>query len=198
MKIFLTFLSIYTSLGIHFAYSYEAKRQLVEQNERVQIRSFRKGEEQNLYQLFYETVHSVNSKDYNQEQIEVWAPKSFDKQKWELRFGRNITLVAEKGKAKNVVGFTVLGKADYHESMLYVHKDFLHQGVGPALVKAREQKALELGMKEVMFDVSITAFPFFKKYGYSLDGEQVKVISGVEFKVYVMKKLLSGIKDGSL
>ncbi len=31
-----------------------------------------------LYALFYDTIHTINTKDYTQDQLDVWAPRGGD------------------------------------------------------------------------------------------------------------------------
>lgn len=38
------------------------------------IRNYQKNDLKNIIFLFKETVHSINSKDYTQEQVKIWAP----------------------------------------------------------------------------------------------------------------------------
>jgi len=39
----------------------------------MEVRKFRKGEEKELWKLFYNTVHNVNIQDYDENQIAAWA-----------------------------------------------------------------------------------------------------------------------------
>lgn len=39
------------------------------------LRAFVQEDAKQCAQLFYDTIHKVNSKDYNQKQINAWAPK---------------------------------------------------------------------------------------------------------------------------
>ena len=39
-----------------------------------------------LTELFYETVHSVNTKDYTKEQVDAWADGNVDLEKWNQSF----------------------------------------------------------------------------------------------------------------
>lgn len=39
------------------------------------IRTFQKGDLEQVLQLFYETIHTVNAKDYNLLQLQAWAPE---------------------------------------------------------------------------------------------------------------------------
>ena len=53
--------------------------------------------------LFYDTVHQINIRDYSKEQVDAWAPKDMDYQRWKDALFRKITYVADdNGK---IVGF---------------------------------------------------------------------------------------------
>jgi len=45
--------------------------------------------------LFYETVHSVNSADYTEEQLDAWVPEDMSLPELENRLSNNYTVVAE-------------------------------------------------------------------------------------------------------
>jgi len=46
------------------------------------IREYTLGDEAEIYQLFYATVHHINCKDYTQIQLDLWAPKEPELHKW--------------------------------------------------------------------------------------------------------------------
>lgn len=46
------------------------------------IRNFIVGDEVEIYKLFHDAVHSINSKDYDEVQLNTWAPKEADLEKW--------------------------------------------------------------------------------------------------------------------
>lgn len=48
-----------------------------------------------LAKLFYDTVHTVNSAHYTKEQLDVWATKDIDLDKWNKSFLINTTFVVE-------------------------------------------------------------------------------------------------------
>ena len=80
-----------------------------------------------LADLFYQTVHSVNAKDYTKEQFDVWATGKVDLHAWDKSFLEHYTVVAvEDGM---IVGFGDIDETG-HIDRLYVHKD--HQGEGNA------------------------------------------------------------------
>jgi len=76
-----------------------------------------------MLRLFYNTVHTVNAKDYNQEQLENWAPETIDKKKWEERLTNNVCFVNICNK--QITGFGELSEEGGIDTM-YVHKN--HQG----------------------------------------------------------------------
>lgn len=49
---------------------------------RMEIRKYQPSDCKTLTELFYHTVHTVNAKDYTEEQLNVWATKQMDLEKW--------------------------------------------------------------------------------------------------------------------
>ncbi|MFI4938430.1 MAG: GNAT family N-acetyltransferase [Candidatus Berkiellales bacterium] len=153
------------------------------------IRSFRIGDEKEIYQLFYDTVRNVNIKDYSAEQVDIWAPEKADLEKWRNSLDKNHTLVAVKKGTTQIIGFFDL-TAEGCLDRGYVHKDYQGQGVGHYLLLAMEDKGRELGFKELFSDVSITAIPFMEKHGYVVEEKLTKIVSDVQFVNYRMRKTL--------
>ncbi|WP_246067942.1 GNAT family N-acetyltransferase [Legionella geestiana] len=151
------------------------------------IREYQPGDEVAIYQLFYDTVHHINRKDYTQEQLNTWAPLTPDLTSWKNSLSKNHSFVTVAAGSHQIIGF-----ADLEETGClcrgYVHKDHQSQGIGKALLLAREARAKELGIKRLYSEVSITAKPFFEKCGYVVLNEQTKVINGVSFINYYMVK----------
>ncbi len=44
----------------------------------MEIRKFRRGEEHEIWRLFYNTIHNVNIRDYDNLQVDAFAPDDFD------------------------------------------------------------------------------------------------------------------------
>ncbi len=139
--------------------------------------------------LFHDTVHSVNSKDYNKEQLDAWAPEDLEKNKsrWQEHLEKGICFVAKLNS--HLVGFADMTDSG-HLHGLYVHKDFQGQGIASKLLDAIEKAAKKLGLKALSTEGSITAYPFFQKKGSIVDKKQEKELRGVLFINYVMHKTL--------
>ena len=78
-----------------------------------------------VLQLFHDTIHTINRHDYSQEQINAWAPKNPDRQRWTAKLTQHITYVAKIGDM--VVGFADATPQGYIDHV-YTHKDFQGKG----------------------------------------------------------------------
>lgn len=139
-----------------------------------------------MAQLFYDTVHEINKKDYTQEQLEVWAPKDRDIKTWSESFLYHNSLVAIIDD--KIVGFADMDETGYLDR-LYVHKDYQNQGVASKLCEW-----LENDCKEVIISVhaSISAKSFFENRGYVTKKKQEVERKGIKLINYVMEKRKSG------
>ncbi|MFO8671907.1 GNAT family N-acetyltransferase [Legionella pneumophila serogroup 1] len=157
------------------------------QSPKFYIRAYKLGDEAEIYQLFYDTVHHINCKDYTEEQLDTWAPRNPDLSSWANSLSKNHSFVAIHSESNRIIGF-----ADLEENGClnrgYVHKDYQGQGIGKSLLLARENRARELGIKQLFSEVSITAKPFFEKCGYVTIKEQTKVLNDISFINYYMVK----------
>lgn len=154
----------------------------------VTIRPLKKSDIEHCVKLFYETVHSVNAKDYTQAQRDAWAPRNIDptSEGWQSLLN-NISFVAECDN--EIVGFMDMTHEGYLDRA-YVHKNYQGKGVASALYRMLEQQAIASGLTEIFTEASITAKPHAEAKGFKVHKEQKKVVNGVELINYVMKKLL--------
>ena len=89
--------------------------------------------------LFYDTVHTINRRDYSPAQLDAWATGTVNLAQWNERFLTSRTLVAEADGV--LIGFGNMDAGGYLD-MLYVHRDYQRQGVARALLAARFQSKL--------------------------------------------------------
>ena len=48
----------------------------------MKIRRYKSVDFNEITELFYNTVHSINIKDYSKDQVNVWATGELDYEKW--------------------------------------------------------------------------------------------------------------------
>jgi putative acetyltransferase len=153
----------------------------------LEIRRANTDDTAQICRLFYDTVTNVNNKDYTPGQIEIWAAKYKDTERWKAKINEQNFFVAElDGKITGFGSITDKGYLDY----MYVHKDHQGQGIATELLKVIEQTADELQLKEIWAEVSITARPFFKSKGFGITKLFTTNVNGIEFEDSIMKKNL--------
>ena len=117
-----------------------------------------------LAALFYETIHTVNARDYPQEQLDAWADGHVDLDAWNESFLAHNTYVAVQecvgaddidsrasdstdtapgktgGSPANalIIGFGDMDDTGYLDR-LYVHKDYQGRGVATAICDRLEE-----------------------------------------------------------
>lgn len=52
----------------------------------MDIRQYQQSDRKELIELFYNTVHTVNAKDYTKEQLDAWATGRVDLGKWDFSY----------------------------------------------------------------------------------------------------------------
>lgn len=144
----------------------------------MRIRAYRSEDCPTLAELFHETVHTVNARDYGPEQLDAWADGRVDLAAWDRSFLAHTTLVAEEDGT--VVGFADLAEDGYLDR-LYVHRDWQGRGVATALCDALPGARVT--------HASITVRPFFEKRGWRVVREQQVERHGVLLTNFVMERL---------
>lgn len=151
-------------------------------NKHVIIRKYLSSDCKHLIKLFYNTVHTINAKDYTNEQLNVWASGNTDIDKWNLSLSEHFTLVAVKNDI--IVGFGDIDQTGYLDR-LYVHKDYQNQGVATAICNKLESR---FSVNKITVHSSITAKLFFVHRGYKVIKEQQVTKMGIALTNYVMEK----------
>ena len=145
------------------------------------IRKYEPSDCEYLAQLFYDTVHTINARDYSEEQLKVWATGAIDLEQWNHSFMEHYTVVAQLDD--KIVGFGDIDPNGYLDR-LYVHKDYQHKGVATAICDELESAVL---VNIIYTHASITARPFFAKRGYQVVKEQQVERNGIFLINYVME-----------
>ena len=103
------------------------------------LRPYRPADKRILQQLFHDTVHTVNARDYSTEQAEAWAPALPDWEYW-AKLDTQYCFVIENHKL--IVGFaslSLLGSLDFLYAVSYTHLDvYKRQAYRPRWKRKRE------------------------------------------------------------
>lgn len=145
------------------------------------LREYQPSDCKEITELFYHTVHTVNSKDYTKEQLNVWATGQVDLEKWNQSLQEHYSIVAVENDV--IVGFGDIDSTGYLDR-LFVHAD--HQGKGIAAAICDQLK--QVVPDTITTHVSITEKPFFEKRGYKVVKKQQVERQGVILTNFVMEK----------
>lgn len=150
---------------------------------KTEIRQAVVSEAQAIIALHSDTVRRVNSADYSPEQIGRWIGKRrVEITESMIQQGQYWGCVDEMGKLLGV------GNLSEHEIKgLYIHADYLREGIGSALLARMEQELRARGVLESQVDSTLTAAGFYRKMGYVEVGR--KQVGDVMLEVICMRKM---------
>jgi len=153
---------------------------------KTEIRPAVVSEAQAIIDLHSDTVRRVNSADYSPEQIGRWIGKRrVEITESMIQQGQYWVCVDETGK---LLGIGHLSEEEI--TGLYVHADYLREGIGSALLTRLEQELRSRGVLESQVDSTLTAAGFYRKMGYVEIGR--KKVGDAMLEVICMRKMFPG------
>ena len=154
-----------------------------------EVLSIRKAQPDEVIQqlrIQIDALRTLCKEDYTPEQIEGLIERNI---RYSSRGGCQceLTLVAEADGV--VVGFAaLLGR---RISAIYVHPQFVRQGIGSRLLTGLERIAATQKIRTLRVAASLTAKPFYQANGYQVLGESyLGVDKGLRVRYIDMKKRL--------
>ena len=153
----------------------------MKRSDAMNIREFRIGDEPELHAVFHSAIHEIACKDYTAEQIEAWAPDSLGLEQWTNKMREN-----DPGRIVAYADVQPNGYIDH----FFVSGAHARQGIGTLLMKRLHDVADEKGILALTADVSRTAQPFFRKFGFSVIEERAPLVRGVVVPNALMRKEL--------
>lgn len=155
-------------------------------SKKIIIREYQAEDVQDLANIYYNTIHNFNIRDYTQEQVNVWAPESSREAiYWAKKLEKTKPFVAILDNT--LVGFAEF-EPDGHIDCFYCHHLWIGCGIGSALMSAIYEQAKKKNIPRIFAEVSITARPFFEKQGFTTITQQTVVVAGIELINYKMEK----------
>ena len=138
---------------------------------------------QELWDVYFTSIRMICCNDYSREQIEAWAPESFDINLFKDKMNKLNPFVA-------VLDGKVIGYADLQESGLidhfFVHGEFQGKGAGKKLMESILVKGNNY--PKLYSHVSHTAKPLYLKYGFSVSKVKNEEVRGVQIENNLMVK----------
>jgi ribosomal protein S18 acetylase RimI-like enzyme len=150
------------------------------------IRIFQHGDHQAIAEIFCRAVHEIACAAYTPEQCLAWSAREPNYDHWQRRceLKRPFVAIADG----EVAGFLELDP-DGHIDCAYIHPKFQRRGIMTGLVAHAVNTCFVFGLKRVYVEASICARPLFEKAGFTVVGENIVTIQGVELLNFRMEKL---------
>ncbi|WP_428025637.1 GNAT family N-acetyltransferase [Arcobacter sp.] len=134
---------------------------------KIQIKSYDNSFKKDIPILFTNTIHKTCSKDYTQAQLNAWANPNIDFKIWEQRVAKTKPYLA-------IIQNKLVGFVEFYEDYIdcfYIHHEYQGMGIGKSLLEHVLSIAKKNNVFKIRVDVSITAKPFFEKFGF----KQIKI-----------------------
>ncbi|NSL85413.1 GNAT family N-acetyltransferase [Chitinophaga sp. Mgbs1] len=141
-----------------------------------------------LKSLYQGVIRAVNSRDYNEAQVAVWAARGERTESLIRRIHEQHFFVTETPD-RIITGFASIDNTGELD-MLFVHKDYQRRGIATLLMQQILAVARQLQLPTLTSYVSITAKPFFEKMGFRVITPQTMELDGVEISNFEMQKHL--------
>ena len=140
------------------------------------IRAYLEDDFPALCAIFLRAVKETASRDYSPAQIAAWA--QIDESRWKEKLAKSQVWVAIINAQP--VGF--ISRIEHYIDMLFVDPEYTRRGVASALLKPLIKSESELTV-----DASITAKPFFERYGFQTVKQQRVECRGTWFTNFYMR-----------
>lgn len=145
----------------------------------IQFRFFEHSDALSLRQVYESAVSQLTVGEYNLAQRTAWIQASADPKYW-LRVLERIqpTVTLVDGKVAGYFDLQPDGLIDH----FYVAASFAHQGVARAMMDEILQRAKLRDLSEIHAYVSLTAQPFFTRYGFEVVYRQNVEVGGQQLE----------------
>ena len=155
----------------------------------VTVRPYQANDAEGTLAVFLDAVTVTAATDYSPEQVAAWsAPQERNLAEWNLaRTGLGTVVAISDGE---LAGFSDVS-ADGYIHMMFVASRCGRRGVARDLLAAVERRAHRIGVSSLSTNASITARPFFERYGFVVVAEQHPITRGVRMRNFRMVKQLA-------
>lgn len=148
------------------------------------LRNYNDTDAAELLDLYRHTIRTVNSRDYNSEQITAWASDAIELEPWRARFNDRLAYVAEL--QQQIVGFADMDANGYLDR-LFVSAAHQRHGIAKRLLLQLIADAQAAGIATITTEASITAKPFFERFGFQVLQQQAVLCRGVRLTNFRMQ-----------
>lgn len=136
-----------------------------------EIRTAEPDDATHILDMHHDSVHSLAKTHYPQGKLDSWSPPPTSERIHnlanKLQSGDELGHVAEyDGK---IIGYAALVPDKKEIRAVYVSPEWVHQGVGKALLTTVMKQAIsEFGIEELTLSSSLNAIAFYQRHGFEI------------------------------
>ncbi len=153
----------------------------------MNIRYYIKGEEYQLFEIFYSSIHMNAKYHYSKEQLEAWAPNNYNLKEWIIKIQKINPFVI-------LVNNIIIGYADLQDNgyidHFFIRGGYNNKGYGSYLLKYIINTAKEKNIKTLESDVSLSAQKLFLKFGFKVIKRKKVIIKNQKIENVLMRASL--------
>ncbi len=133
------------------------------------------------------SIRKLLQHDYSTQQIEALAATQDVRKQGSLQ----LILLAKDDIENQLVGFVAMARSKPQIAGLYIHPQYVRQGVGSALLRTLMELAHELGYRSLYVVSSVTATPFYQANGFeTIEALAWLYLRGQWIRCVLLKKAL--------
>ncbi|HEY9405552.1 MAG TPA: GNAT family N-acetyltransferase [Pyrinomonadaceae bacterium] len=142
-----------------------------------------------IWRVHTRAIREIASSHYTPAETESWASPRAPEHYVEAIRNKEFYVAEEDGA---ITGFGALDHKQNEIEAVYVSPEVMRRGVGSAILRRLEERALELGVNSLKLDASLNAVAFYQSAGYEAQKEMKhRLASGVEIGCVLMTKKFS-------
>ena len=153
------------------------------------VRLYRDGDAPALAQIFYDSVRQSALGDYTQAQVEAWAPRVADPDRFAAKAADGRLFLVAVNERDEPIAFGDLEQGG-HIDYLYCRPDFVGKGVASALYDRLEAHARDRAMRRLYVEASERARRLFLRKSFTVVTRRDFAVNGVMIHNYAMEKFL--------
>lgn len=151
------------------------------------IRGMRFTEFNQVAKLIYDSVHTLCTKEYTEEELDAWVPPSMHMPAFRNSLSHCYAIVAVYDK--KIIGF-MSTERDGYINRLYTHPEWINKGVAKSLLENTQNWAKKQKIPYLVLESSKSAETFYQKQGFEKVGEIRSVKNNLVFISAKMRKEL--------
>lgn len=151
----------------------------------MNIREYKTKDNEEIYNIFYEAVHSIAETEYSINKLNSWAKKNIDLNKWCEKFKNCYTLVAEENN--KIIGFSNISEDGYLNN-IYIAKNFQNKRIATQFLNLFINYLKTKNKSYIMTYSSVNARYFFEKSGFAVLENNILIKDNEELENFLMKK----------